>query len=194
MAIPVVTKPITIADLRSVDGLDEYKGMEIISGVWTPKHEEGSVSIGHGKYGANILAFLWTYLRHNPVGEVYMAETIFVLHVDDEGIRTMRKPDISFVANARVKQPEDGYYVQAPDIAVEVISPSDLRPGVLHQKLTDYFTYGTQQVWLVYHIEKRIVVQRADGTATTYELGDVIADNDLLPGFVLNVADVFRQP
>ncbi len=104
----------------------------------------------------------------------------------------MRKPDTSFVANEHVKQPEDGYYFQAPDIAVEVISPSDLRPGVLHKKLTDYFTYGTQQVWLIYHDEKRVVVQNADGTAATYELGDAISGGDLLPGFSLSVSAIFE--
>ncbi|HVU11695.1 MAG TPA: Uma2 family endonuclease [Phototrophicaceae bacterium] len=192
MAISAVTKPITLKDLEAVDGLDEYKGMEIVDGVWTPKHEEGSVSIGHGKYGATILALLWIYLQQNPVGEVYLAETIFVLHVDDAGVQTMRKPDTSFVANERVKPPQEGYYFQAPDIAVEVISPSDRRPGVLHRKLTDYFTYGTQQVWLVYQDEKRIVIQNADGTATTYELGDTISGIALLPGFSLKVAEIFR--
>lgn len=145
MAIPAATKPITLQDLQAVDGVDEYKGMEIVDGVWTPKHEKRGVSIGHGKFGGNIFGFLWNYAHQNAVGEVYMAETIFVLHVDDEGIRTMRKPDVSFIASGRVKQPEDGYYFQAPDIAVDVISPSDLRPGVLHRKLTDYFTYGTEQ-------------------------------------------------
>lgn len=192
MAIPAITKPITLKDMEAVDGLDEYKGMEIVDGVWTPKHEEGSVSIGHGKFGGNAFGFLWNYVRQNPVGVVYMAETIFVLNVDEEGVKTMRKPDTSFVANERVKQPEDGYYFQAPDIAVEVISPSDRRPGVLHKKLTDYFTYGTQQVWLVYHDEKRVVVQNDDGTAVTYELDDTIPGGELLPDFTLKVADIFQ--
>ncbi len=67
--------------------LDEYKGMEIVDGMWTPKHEEDGVSIGHGKFGGNVFGFLWNYVRQNPVGVVYMAETIFVLHVDDEGVK-----------------------------------------------------------------------------------------------------------
>jgi Uma2 family endonuclease len=166
--------------------------MEIVDGVWSPKHKEGSVSIGHGKFGGNVFGFLWNYVRQNPVGEVYMAETIFVLHVDDEGVKTMRKPDAAFVSNLRVEPPEGGYYFQAPDIAVEVISPSDRRPGVLHKKLTDYFTYGTSEVWLVYYPEQRVVIQYADGTATTYELGDTISGSSMLPGFSLEIADIFQ--
>ena len=193
MATPAIPKPIMLADLRAVDGLDEYKGMEIVDGVWTPKHEEDSVSIGHGQFGGHIFGYLWNFVRENPVGVVYMSETIFVLNVDEDGIRTMRKPDAAFVSAARVKPPEDGYYFQAPDIAIEVISPSDLRPGVLHSKLTDYFTYGTQQTWLIYHVEKRIVVQNADGTAATYKVGDTLSGGDLLPGFTLEVAKVFES-
>jgi Uma2 family endonuclease len=193
MATAPVIQPVTLNQLRAVEGLDEYKGMEIVDGIWLPKHEEGSVSIGHGKFGGNVFGYLWNYVRQSGVGEVYMAETIFVLHVDDEGVKTLRKPDTSFVAKTRVQKPENGYYFQAPDLAVEVISPSDLRPGVLHKKLTDYFTYGTQQVWLVYQDEKRIVVQNFDGTAVTYELDDQVSGGDLLPGFSLNVADVFES-
>jgi Uma2 family endonuclease len=193
MATPAITKPITLADLRAVDGLDEYKGVEIVDGVWTPKHEEGDVSIGHGQFGGHVFGYLWNYVRENSVGVVYMAETIFVLNVDENGVRTMRKPDASFVSAARVKPPQEGYYFQAPDIAVEVISPSDLRPGVLHKKLTDYFTYGTQQVWLIYHVESRIVIQNVDGTAATYDVGDTISGGELLPGFALEVAKVFEQ-
>lgn len=191
MAVPVATKPITLDDLRATDGLDEYKGLEIVDGVWTPKHEGADVSIGHGQFGGNLYGYLWNYLRQNPIGVLYLSETIFVLHINEEGVKKTRKPDIAFVSAARVKPPEAQYYFQAPDLAVEVISPSDLRPGVLHEKLTDYFTYGTQQVWLVYHQEKRIVIQKADGTAATYELGDTLSGGDLLPGFTLDVSSVF---
>jgi Uma2 family endonuclease len=192
MAVPVVTKPITLDDIRAADGLDEYKGLEIVDGVWTPKHEGGSVTIGHGKYGARLISRLSQFIESRKLGEVYMSETIFVLHIDEQGVKTTRKPDISFVSAARVKPQNAEYYFQAPDLAVEVISPSDLRPGVLHEKLTDYFTYGTQQVWLVYHKEKRIVVQNADGTAATYALGDTIPGGDLLPGFALEVSAIFE--
>jgi Uma2 family endonuclease len=194
MAIPITTKPITLDDLQAVDGLDEYKGMEIVNGVWTPKREADEMSIGHGKYGGHVFGYLWNYLRQNPVGEVYMAETQLLMHVDKKaGIRVMRKPDTSFVSAENVKPPEDGYYSQAPDIAIEIISPSDRRPGVLHAKLTDYFTYGTQQVWLVYHEEKQVVIQYVDGTAQVYRLDDTISGIDLLPGFTLTVADVFQR-
>jgi Uma2 family endonuclease len=193
MAIPVTTQPITLADLQRVDGLDEYKGMEIVDGVWTPKHEGEGMSAGHGAFGVNLIIHLGSYIKQHHLGELYMSDTIFVLHVHNNKVRTVRKPDIAFVSTPKVIPNPGDYYFEAPDIAVEIISPSDRRPGVLHGKLTDYFTYGTQQVWLVYHEEKQIVIQNVDGTGQVYRLGDTISDIELLPGFTLAVADVFQR-
>ncbi len=191
MATSLITKPITLDELQAVDGLDEYKGIEIVDGMWTPKHSENSMSIPHGKFGARLIGLLVNFVDANALGEVYMSETMFVMNIDPDGVRTMRKPDIAFVTADRVISAEGLYYFQAPDLAVEVISPSDRRPGVLHKKLTDYFTYGTQQVWLVDYDEKRIIVQNADGSATTLSSEDVLHGGDLLPGFTLNLADFF---
>jgi Uma2 family endonuclease len=188
----VATKPITLDEIRATDGLDDYRGLEIVDGVWTPKHEGERLSIGHGKYGARLIGRLLDFADSHQLGDVYMSETVFVLHGNEQGVKTVRKPDIAYVSAERVKPPEEGYYFKVPDLAVEVISPSDLRPGVLHKKLTDYFTYGTKQVWLLYPDEKRIVVQNVDGTAATYEIGDTLTDQDLLPGFMLDLSALFK--
>ncbi|MBC7813996.1 MAG: Uma2 family endonuclease [Burkholderiales bacterium] len=192
MAIPEAIKPITLEEVQAVEGLDEYKGMEIVDGVWTPKREEGGLSIGHGKTGMRVAVPLYTFVNEYKLGEVYIAETIFYLYVDENGVNRMRRPDIAFVVAARVNPNLKAYYFQAPDLAVEIISDSDRKPGVLHKKLTDYFTYGTQQVWLIYNEEKRIVVQNVDGTATTYSIEDTLSGGDLLPGFTLDVAAIFE--
>ncbi len=193
MTTPVITKPITLADLQAVDGLDEYKGMEVVGGVWTPKHREGGVSVGNGRIGVRLIRLLGDYVEETRVGEIYMPETIFIMDVDDEKVQTMRKPDIAFVQASRVNPDDFAYYHVAPDLVVEVLSPSDT-PAVIYGKLTDYFTYGTGQVWLVYPREKKIAVHFPDGTATTYESGATLSGGDLLPGFTLDVAWVFQPP
>lgn len=192
MAVPVTTQPITLADLQRVDGLDEYKGLEIVNGVWKPKRGEDGMSVGHGSYGVNIILKLGAFVKERQLGEVYMPETIFVMHVDDNKVQTMRKPDIAFVSASKVLENPTAYYFQAPDIAIEILSPSDT-PQVIYEKMTDYFTYGTQQIWLVNAKKQQIVVHFADGTAHTYEKGDAVPGGDLLPGFSLAVTDVFER-
>jgi Uma2 family endonuclease len=121
-----------------------------------------------------------------------MPETIFVMDVDEDKVETMRKPDIAFVQANRINPDDFAYYDIAPDIVVEVLSPSDT-PAVIYGKLSDYFTDGTGQAWLVYPREKKIAVHFPDGTATTYESGETLSGGDLLPGFTLDVAALFAR-
>jgi Uma2 family endonuclease len=192
MAIPVTTQPITVADVQRVDGLDEYKGMEIVNGVWTPKHKGDDMSVGHGSYGINIILLMGPFVKEHRLGELYMPETIFTLSVQNNKVEAMRKPDIAFVSASKVIANPAAYYFQAPDLAIEIVSPSDT-PQVIHEKMTDYFTYGTQQMWLVYPKQQKIVVHFPDGTAHTYQKGESVPGGDLLPGFELKVADVFER-
>lgn len=187
MTNAVDLKPITMDDIIATDGLDEYKGMEIIDGMWVAKHGDESMSIAHGELGGRLFVPLWLYVEKEQWGEVYMSDTIFILHMDEDGVRTMRKPDTAFVLKENVKPPESGYYHQAPDLAIEVIFPSE-RIGTIQNKLDDYFTSGTKQVWVVYPDKKRIVAHFPDESSQTYKVGDTLSGGDLLPGFVLDVS------
>jgi Uma2 family endonuclease len=190
MTEQITLSAITLADITATDGLDEYKGLEIEDGVWVAKHEGEVMSIGHGQFGGRLFVPLWTHVDSNRLGVVYMSETIFILHVDENGVRTLRKPDTAFVSAERVKPPEASYYQQAPDLAVEIVSPTD-RVGAVRKKLREYFQYGTREVWLVYPDAKEIVVHKPGQKPITYILGDVLPGGDLLPGFTLDVAFVF---
>ena len=192
MVTPAVTKPITVEDIIATDGLDEYKNKEIVEGVWVEKYKDEMMSIAHGSLGVRIIFALHGHVNTHQLGEVYMADTIFILHVDENGVRTMRKPDTAFVSTSRVKPPESGYYFQAPDLAVEIISPSE-RIGIVRGKLRDYFKYGTRQVWLFYPYDKEIAVYHSLDDYKTYRVGDSLLGGDLLPGFALDVSALFGE-
>lgn len=116
------------------------------------------------------------------------------MHEDEEdGTELVRKPDIAFVTTERVIPPKKGScYHQAPDLAVEIISPSE-RIGRIRKKLREYFTYGTREVWLVYPDDQEIVVYTAADKSTTYKVGDTLPGSDLLPGLALEVGKVFAS-
>lgn len=192
MSDQVEIKPITLEDIIETEGLDEFKDMEIEDGVWVKKYRDEAMSIPHGQFGGRLYVALWNHVETNKLGVVYMADTIFILHVTEQGVRKMRKPDTAFVAANRVIDPKEGnYYFQAPDLAVEIISPSE-RIGIVRSKLRDYFTYGTKQVWLVYTGDKEIVVHHSFDDYKVYRIGDAIPGEDLLPGFALDVGFVFE--
>jgi Uma2 family endonuclease len=60
---------------------------------------------------------------------------------------TVRAPDLAFISHARLPEPEPvGYPALAPDLVVEILSPSD-RPGEVLGKVADWLSAGTRLVW-----------------------------------------------
>lgn len=110
--------------------------------------------------------------------------------------RDFLSPDVSFVAKERLKgqkQPMVGFFDGAPDLAVEVLSPSE-RDRVRYDKLVDYFANGSRLVWVINPNEKVVLVYHS---AQTYELlreGDVISGETVIPGFTLPVFELFAEP
>lgn len=184
-------EPISLQDLIDLDGQDEYKSMEIHNGFWVQKYQDEVMSIAHGQFGGHLYVALWNHVDQHKLGVVYMADTVFILDVTAAGIRTMRKPDVAFVTAARVLAPDQGrYYQQSPDLAVEIVSPSE-RIGIIRDKLRDYFRCGTRQVWLVHTNDREIVVYHSFDESKVYRVGDTIPGGDLLPGLALDVGFVF---
>lgn len=187
----ILTPFISFEEVVAKADLDEYHGMEIEDGAWVAKSHDDEMSVSHGLYGGELFGYFWEFVKQHNLGKVYMSETIFILDEDDEGVKLMRKPDIAYVAADRLIAPERArYYRQAPDIAVEVISPSE-RIGAIRKKLREYFAYGTRQVWLVYMDDREIVIHTAVDATQTYRMGDTLTGGDVLPGFTLEVAKIF---
>jgi Uma2 family endonuclease len=92
----------------------------------------------------------------------------------------------------RVYPDDTTYYHLAPDVAIEIISPSE-RAANMRAKLREYLRTGVRQVWQVHPDTQEVIVHRADGTVNTYEIGQTIPGADVLPGFELPVADVFES-
>ena len=72
------------------------------------------------------------------------------------GPDTVRGPDVSFVFHPRIEGRGSGFPSGAPDIAVEVVSPSDTAPEMA-RRVADYLAAGTQRVWVVYPAGRRVV-------------------------------------
>jgi Uma2 family endonuclease len=132
---------------------------------------------------------LRTFVREHDLGRVFGADGAYTLFPD-----TVRIPDVSFVSKARMPEMEAVEAILAPDLAVEVISPSET-PRKVHDKTTTYLEAGTQTVWNVYPEEHVIEIwtQSSDGQAQMRSVSsDGILDGiKALPNFTLNVADVF---
>lgn len=145
----------------------------------------------HGRLEFKLLLSIGNHVEQHKLGMLYPGDTDFVLDGTPGDVRMARRPDIGFVRGQRVEKSK-GYIYKAPDLAVEIISPSE-RPDAIQQKLNEYLDHGVEQVWQVYPETRQIVVNYADRTAKTYRVGDTIPGGDLLPGFALTVATIFEE-
>jgi len=189
----LMKRPITEAIALEVSAIPGFEHLEIVNGQWVglDKEEKAVGGEEHGWIEAILITLLTTWALENRSGRIYPGDTDFVLDGDANELRVVRRPDVSYVSDRRVK-PTKGYIYGAPDLAVEVISPSE-RPGKIQEKLEEYLQFGVKQVWQVYPDDRQIVVSLPDGTTTTYTDADILPGGDLLPGFSSDVAKVFES-
>ena len=144
--------------------------------------------LGHSRVAARAFIAL-VPLRERGLGEV-LAEAGFKLPTTPT---TWLQPDVSFVRKKRqLTADETGYQLGAPDLAVEVISPSESAADV-QRKVQLYLAAGCHAVWAIYSQTKKVVVSLPDGTAHTRGLGDVLEAPFLDPGWRLPVAKLFED-
>jgi Uma2 family endonuclease len=105
---------------------------------------------------------------------------------------TVRAPDIAFVTADRMPPvPARGFLEQPPTLAIEVLSPSDRR-GQVAAKVAQWLAAGTCLVWVLDPSRRVAHVHRADGSTTSLTADAALDGEDVLPGFVLPLSQLFR--
>jgi len=85
----------------------------------------------------------------------------------------------------------NGYFPGAPDLAVEVLSPSDSHSEVM-EKIDEWLTAGTRLVWVVDPAKKTVGVYAPKRQPRILKSADQLDGEQVLPGFSLAVAEIFR--
>ncbi|MCY4063480.1 MAG: Uma2 family endonuclease [Chloroflexi bacterium] len=147
----------------------------------------------HGQITFLLSLKIGNYVVDNGLGIVTAADTGFILERNPDGRDTVRGLDIAFIssANAPAVLP-DQLVVVAPDLAVEVISPSNEAEDI-HHKIRQLLAAGTALVWIVYPRTRTVEVHSHSGSATL-ESGDFLSGGDVLPGFEIPVREIFPDP
>lgn len=141
----------------------------------------------HSRILRKVYKAVEAYLDKSDLGEAY-PETDHVLSLDP---LTVRRPDVSFVIQQRIREtPEDDYFMGSPELAIEVVSPSESAEN-LHIKIRQYLQFGAKQIWVLYPKTKTLEVHQPRVPTATLEQSDTLDGGDLLPGFSVKVADLF---
>lgn len=141
----------------------------------------------HGEIVGNLHGLLWRYVDENGLGSVFGAETGFLISRNPD---TVRAPDIAFIAKSSmpIVKPTQAYWPGAPDLAVEVLSPSD-SPDAVAKKVAMWLAAGAV-VWEVDLEQESISIHTPSGT-TTYSGSETLAGEPVVPGFRCNLDGVF---
>lgn len=104
----------------------------------------------------------------------------------------VRSPDVSFTRKERMRggKPAEGFEGFAPDLAVEIISPSEA-PDEMARKVAEYFGAGAVQVWHLFPDTKRVTVYSSPLDTADFAPEDTLDAGDLLPGFSCRVEELF---
>ena len=143
----------------------------------------------HAYVAANLSMMLNQFVRQHKLGQVLVGEIgIFIQRGPDR----IRAADIAFVSTERLAQTtESGYLKTAPELVVEIISPSDRWQDV-RAKLEDYFTIGVHRVWIVEPDSRAVLVYRSSTEMRKLSESDTVIGEGALDGFSLLVAELFE--
>ena len=133
---------------------------------------------------------LGNYAEDHDLGEVIGADCFF--RVFEGGARA---PDVSYVAYASLpggKFPTKPVPALAPDICVEVLSPSNTVKE-MKRKRTEYFASGVKLVWIVHPVKRTVTVYERDDQGTVLQATDTLDGGKVVPGFTLSLSRVFGE-
>jgi len=160
---------------------------ELVRGVPRDSEPPGGL---HGWIAVRLAGRLADHVERLGLGSV-LVEAGYLLQ---RGPDTVRGPDISFLSAARLppeRLPEH-FIPGAPDLAIEILSPSD-RWSEVEEKITDYFGAGARLVWVVDPGERRVIVRYPDRPPRIIPTGGAVEGEEVVPGFALPLTELFTR-
>jgi Uma2 family endonuclease len=142
----------------------------------------------HGRVQSNLIRILGGHAHHHKLGDV-VSESGFILGRNPD---ILRGPDVAFVRAERVPEvPDEGWAEFGPDLAIEIVSPSDTARQI-DRKVHQYLAAGTRAVWIVYPDTQSVQIFEPNGVARVIEAEGLLASPHALPGFEVRAGEIFE--
>lgn len=141
----------------------------------------------HGNIEVRLARLLDEYVEKCGIGWVLSGEV---------GIITKRNPDrvrgadLAFLSREQATDIPDGFLTIAPELVVEIVSPSD-RWTDIREKIDEYFAIGVKQVWIVEPPSRQILAYTSPTEAIRYRAGDRLPAGHGLSGLEIAVDRIF---
>ena len=160
----------------------DLEGYEYVKGELIPMPP---TSGEHGEISSNVQWYLYSHVRANQLGRVYTLDTGFQI-----GDRVLM-PDVAFVSSARLPDDRRKAFSIPPDLAVEIVSPTDMQYNVTAKAIA-YLDTGTHLVWVIEPVAKTVTVYRSKTNIKTLTFEDTLTGEDVVEGFSCQVAQLFE--
>jgi Uma2 family endonuclease len=166
------------------DGLrhEILDGEHFVSPAPRPRHQVVAASLNR---------MLDRFVYENRLGQVLFAPLDFVFDKHN-----VAQPDLVFISNERSGLIGEAYVSGAPDLVVEILSPSTRRTDELIKR-SIYERFGALEYWLVDPDRRTVQVFRRASTGFgpvqvfSAEAGESLT-TPLLPGLVIQVGEIFE--
>ena len=173
----------TLEDVVEID-VHEDRFCELVDGVLVEK----TMGFHESQIGYVIGWALLDFVKKNDLGVVTGEGGMICLPGDQ-----IRIPDVAFVSWGRFpggEVPDDPAPKIVPDLAVEVLSPSN-SAGEMSRKLKEYFNAGVRLVWYVDPVAKTVTVYTSLTRSKVVPISGTLDGGKVLSGFTLAVRDLF---
>ncbi|HEY7356971.1 MAG TPA: Uma2 family endonuclease [Ktedonobacterales bacterium] len=151
---------------------------------------------GHDSIASRLHIALGAFVEAHNLGECTLSQAGYKLSQPGKQ-DTVLAPDLAFVRADRLPQPGtaawDEFWQLAPDLVVEVVSPSESRPK-MEARARQWLDAGAGLVWLIWPKAKQVEVWRPGSNKPTQTLSasDTLDGLDVVPGFSHPIARLFR--
>jgi Uma2 family endonuclease len=146
-------------------------------------------SAGHGIVAMRASVPVGRYVAEHDLGLSFGAGTGFLIAQNPD---TVLAPDFAFVRRDHIPPTgiPRGYWPGPPDLAVEVVSPTDTLFDV-EEKVDEWLAAGVAMVWVVNPKRKTVTVYRSPTSSTILTVNDELDGQDVVPGFRCRVSELF---
>jgi Uma2 family endonuclease len=179
----VTKKLITAEEFARMPDPPDGSKQELVRGEIITMPPPGGL---HGVCCSKIDRRVGNFIDDHQSGTITSNDAGFISERDPD---TVRGPDISFWKKERLPEVPEGYIPIPPDLAVEVVSPSDHYSRV-QQKVRHHLTHGVQLIWVVDPLDRSVTVYRSLEKFRILTENDTLTGEDVLPGFSIRVADL----
>jgi Uma2 family endonuclease len=180
----------TRENLMTADELAQRPDLEpseLVAGRLIPMSPTG---FSHGDLEYELGLELRSWAKASGRGKVVGGEVGIFVRRDPDSVRAA---DILFISHERLARRGPSPYLDVPpELVVEILSPDDRWSDVM-EKLGDYFGAGVDRVWAVDPRLRKVFVYRSLADMATLGEADLLQDEEILPGFSLQVAELFRR-